>query len=126
MKNEKFFNNLTICKQIFQILDNLLKVFMSLIMSIATSQEIISEMKKNINIKRSNLDKVILKAIEDSRELDLHNIVIPRKGLELKDNYSNNLLVEIIIKLYINIYRNHVEMICSTVDENCELIQSIR
>ena len=36
-------------------------------------------------------------------------------------NYSNNLLVEIIIKLYIYIYIYN-----STEDEDCELIQSIR
>ena len=59
MENEMFFIDLTICKQICQILENLIKVFMYPIMSIAISQEIISEMKKNINIKTSNLDKVI-------------------------------------------------------------------
>ena len=59
MENEMFFIDLTICKQIGQILENLIKVFMYPIMSITISQEIISEMKKNINIKTSNLDKVI-------------------------------------------------------------------
>ena len=51
MENDKFFKDLTICKHIFHILENIIKVFMFTIMSIATSQEIISEMKTNINIK---------------------------------------------------------------------------
>ena len=76
MENEKFFIDLTICQKIVQILENLVKVFMSPIMSIATSQEIISEMKKNINLNKLNLDKVISKSMEDSRDMDLNNIVV--------------------------------------------------
>ena len=78
-----------------------IKVFLS---PIATSQEILSEIKTDINIKRSNLDNVISKAMEDNRNLNINSIVVLRKRLELKDNYSNNVLVEIIIKLYIYIY----------------------
>ena len=37
MENEKFIIDLKICKHIFQILEILLKLFMSPIMSIATS-----------------------------------------------------------------------------------------
>ena len=69
-------------QDIFQaILEDLVKVFMSPTMSIATSQEIIFEMKKNINIKISNLDKVISKAMEENRDLDLTNIVVHRKRI---------------------------------------------
>ena len=80
-ENEKLFIDLTISKHIFQILENLIKVFMYSIMFIDTSQEIISEMKKHINIKKSNLDKVISKAIEDRRDLDINNIVVSRKRI---------------------------------------------
>ena len=81
MENEKFFINLIIFKHIFQILENLIKVFMSPTMSIATSQEIISKMKKDIDIKKSNLDKDISKSMEYSRYLDLNNIVVPIKRI---------------------------------------------
>ena len=50
MEIEKLFIDLIIFKHICHILENLVKVFMSPIMFIATNQDIISEMIQNINI----------------------------------------------------------------------------